>query len=205
MAETETEARTLRDLLDAAAEAYGGAEDRAAKDMAGLLAGAAAAARLQPLGARPERPPMLDHLAPALRAMASGRLADRIGRSAPGLPWTQGETEMPAGFAGRSAYVDILGPEGLMRVPGLRFGLYLQAPDSRYPPHSHAAEEFYYVLSGTARWQKADRAFQAMPPGSVIRHASYERHAMRTGAAPLLAMWVWTGNLDPSTYRIDRA
>ena len=49
----------------------------------------------------------------------------------------------------------------------LRFGLYVQAPESFYPPHSHAAEEFYYVLSGTARWQKGEEAFSLKPPGQL--------------------------------------
>ena len=42
-----------------------------------------------------------------------------------------------------------------------------------------------------------------MAPGTTIQHAPWQRHAMETGREALLALWVWTGNLDPGTYRID--
>lgn len=112
---------------------------------------------------------------------------------------------MPPSFAGRSAYVEIVGPEGLAYFAGLRFGLFLQTSKSLYPPHNHAAEEFYYVLSGTAYWQKGDSEYVARSPGTLIHHAPWERHSMQTKVEPLLAMWAWTGGLNFSTYRIDDA
>ena len=112
---------------------------------------------------------------------------------------------MPASFAGRSAYNEIVGPDGLAVSDSLRFGLFLQAPESFYPPHRHAAEEFYYVLSGAARWQKGEEAPSLKPPGSCIRHAPWERHAMETAAQPLLALWVWTGDLDMASYEMEEA
>jgi hypothetical protein len=40
-------------------------------------------------------------------------------------------------------------------------------------------------------------------PGTLIRHASNERHAARTGAQPLLALWVWLGDLNFDSYGIE--
>ena len=125
--------------------------------------------------------------------------------SAPEIPWIIGGDKMPASFAGRSAYNEIVGPDGFAASDSLRFGLYVQAPESFYPPHNHAAEEFYYVLSGTARWQKGEEALSLKPPGSCIRHAPWQRHAMETMAEPLLALWVWTGDLDMASYRMEGA
>ena len=126
--------------------------------------------------------PALASLSAALAKLPPGALAPLLKACAPRLAWTVGDFKMPASFAGRSAYVEIVGPEGLAHRHDLRFGLYLQTPESLYPPHNHAAEELYYVLSGTARWQKADGEFHAKSPGTLIRHAPWERHAMKTAA-----------------------
>ncbi len=191
----------LATLVTAAAEAYGATGDRSAVALARQL-GASAPRFHLPAG---EPQPALASLSAALANLPPGPLAPLLRTCAPAVAWTVGDFKMPASFAGRSAYVEIVGPEGLAQREDLRFGLYVQTPDSFYPPHNHAAEELYYVLSGTAHWQKADGEFRAMAPGTLIRHASWERHAMRTAGEPLLAMWSWTGDLNVATYRVDGA
>jgi dimethylpropiothetin dethiomethylase len=103
----------------------------------------------------------------------------------------------------RYAIVSLLEPGGLIDCPDCRFGLFALAPQTHYPPHSHAAEELYLVLSGTAGWRKKDGPFAPVTPGSFVHHLSWESHAMKTGDAPLLALWAWSGNIDPGTYRMD--
>jgi mannose-6-phosphate isomerase-like protein (cupin superfamily) len=191
----------LAALVFASAEAYRATGDPSAMALAKQLA--ASSSRFALPAAEPQT--ALASLSGALTNLPPGPLAPLLKACAPRVPWTVGDFKMPASFAGRSAYVEIVGPEGLAHREDLRFGLYVQTPDSLYPPHNHAAEELYYVLSGTARWQKADREFRAMAPGTLIRHASWERHAMRTDSEPLLAMWSWTGDLNVSTYRVDGA
>ena len=83
------------------------------------------------------------------------------------------------------------------------FGAYLQFPDTWYPRHWHAAEELYFILSGTALWTRDGVSAEPAPPGTLIRHASFERHATRTLAEPLLAFWVWLGDLDFESYGIE--
>ncbi len=191
--------RDLAALVAAAADAYGATGDRSAMALASRLGASSPDFELPP----GEPQPALASLSTALENLPPGRLAPLLKACAPRIPWTVGDFKMPASFAGRSAYVEILGPEGLAHRDDLRFGLYVQAPESLYPPHNHAAEELYYVLGGTARWQKADGEFRAMAPGTLIRHAPWERHAMRTAVEPLLALWTWTGDLSVSTYRVD--
>jgi mannose-6-phosphate isomerase-like protein (cupin superfamily) len=139
----------------------------------------------------------------ALDALRPSELANLLRKCAPRVPWTIGDVKMPKSFTGHSAYVEIVGPEGFAHSDALRFGLYVQTPESFYPPHNHAAEEFYNVLSGRACWQKDDGEFRVKGPGSLIRHAPWQRHAMKTATEPLLAMWVWTGDLSMVSYRID--
>lgn len=187
-------------LAALAADAYAKAGAGAfTHDLRGLMG-----APIGALGAGVETPgPSVAWLAAALDAMPPGELADLVRDSAGRVPWIIGGARMPASFAGRSAYIEIAGPDGVVPSERLRFGLFTQAPKSFYPPHNHEAEEHYYVLSGEALWQKGGSPFAAMPPGSCIRHAPWQSHAMRTGPAPLLAMWVWTGALGMESYRIQ--
>ncbi|HXQ40135.1 MAG TPA: dimethylsulfonioproprionate lyase family protein [Candidatus Udaeobacter sp.] len=191
----------LAALVAGCAEAYRATGDRSAMALAKQLGDSSPGFALPAAQAQPA----LASLSGALANLPPGPLAPLLKACAPAVPWTVGDFKMPASFAGRSAYVEIVGPEGLAQREGLRFGLYVQTPESLYPPHNHAAEELYYVLSGTARWQKADGEFRAMAPGTLIRHAPWERHAMRTDSEPLLAMWSWTGDLSVSAYRVDGA
>lgn len=98
-------------------------------------------------------------------------------------------------------YTEIAGPPSPYQphinyhCDNLFFGFLLQAPHTYYPPHVHKAEEFYFVLGGTAVWQRG-REWQVRPPGSFIHHGSGVVHAMQTHREPLLALVAWTSDLD---------
>jgi dimethylpropiothetin dethiomethylase len=192
--------QTLTALVLAAADAYGATGDKHALAAAARLRTVTAVPAPPPVGAQP---PALKDLAAGLAAMPEGRLSDLVRAAAADVTWTGGVFKMPDGFAGRYAFVEIVGPDGMVACPKLRFGLYLQSPDTYYPPHDHAAEELYLVIGGSARWQKEDGAFFDAPPGALIHHQPHQRHAMETAADPLLALWIWTGDLRVGTYRID--
>ncbi len=191
--------RNLSKLVLAAADAYVASGDEGAIAFAHFLRSTSGPFRL-PVG---EPQPAPAWLAPALDALPPGELAGPLRALASEVPWIIGGDKMPASFAGRSAYNEIVGPDGFAASDSLRFGLYTQAPESFYPPHNHAAEEFYFVLSGTARWQKGEEALSLKPPGNCISHAPWQRHAMETAEVPLLALWVWTGDLDMASYRME--
>lgn len=139
----------------------------------------------------------------AMRGMADAALAEALQPVVHDLAWTHGDRILPAGFHMQRCFVELAGPDGMVPHPSIRFGLYLQQPGTFYASHSHEAVEHYLPVSGTALWQRGDDAFQPQRPGTLITHASYEPHAMRTLDEPLLALWIWTGNLSFSTYRID--
>ncbi|MEM7236616.1 MAG: dimethylsulfonioproprionate lyase family protein [Pseudomonadota bacterium] len=146
-------------------------------------------------------------LAELRTALAQDRdpLADLMAQFAARLPWTLGEgaVAMPAGFQGKYRFCEIVGPHGLIRAETIRFGAYLQFANTHYPFHSHSAEEIYLPVSGTARWWRDGVAGEAAPPGTLIRHGPWERHATATGAEPLVALWAWTGEIGFETHRVD--
>lgn len=147
-------------------------------------------------------PPALQHLKPALAAPDADPLVATLQPLITTAPWTEGEFAMPSTFAGRFAFVELVGPAGLIAHEQIRFGLYLQSPNTFYPSHMHEAEEIYYVLSGAAEWQCDDDAFAVREPGTPIHHKPWQRHAMRTDNAPLLAIWAWRGAIARESYRM---
>jgi hypothetical protein len=173
-------------LITAAAEGYAGT------GAANLLRNVS----LQPIDAAPK--PVPPDLHPTLQKLPPGRLRDLLIRNAACFDWLTGEGNL----AGRIASAEIAGPDGLARIDALRIGVFLQAPETHYPSHSHAAEELYLVLTGNALWQKDAGQFVAIPPGATVLHLSYQRHAMKTEQEPLLALWLWTGDLSFSSYRL---
>ena len=176
-------------FLHLAAEAYRKTEVPEALDVANRIIAHAAV----PVGQRP-KPAIFSHLAEALAAKdahpAIATLVDMI----EDLPWI--ETSF-----GATAY--LIGSGVHNPFDSMWFGLMLQKPETFYRSHSHAPEELYFVLSGTAEWQRGIGApFAPKPPGSLIVHRSNEAHAMLTNTAPLLAMWTWFGDLDWDSYEL---
>ncbi len=51
------------------------------------------------------------------------------------------------------------------------------------------------MLGGRARWQRGGEPWTARPPGAFILHTSGVAHAMATAAEPLLALYVWYGDM----------
>ena len=100
----------------------------------------------------------------------------------------------PAGHA--NAFV--VGPGGIADRAGVSVGVSLMAPGLRYPDHSHPPEELYLVLS-PGHWRRSDTGWFEPGPGGTVHNVPDVVHAMRSGAAPLLAIWcLLEGSRDPS-------
>lgn len=183
----------LRDLVAGAADLYAGSGNE-------IAARAAALMRSAPPH-RPSAPPkglaVLDYLHDLVLPGV-----EFIQRSAADLPWTDGGFTLPESISGRNAFAELIGPEGPLLSKECRFGFYLQAPHCLYPLHSHAAEELYLVLSGAPEWRlEGGQSFVPSAPG-LVHHLPWQRHEMRTRQTPLLALWVWLGDIRYATYSI---
>ncbi|APG95506.1 dimethylsulfonioproprionate lyase family protein [Sinorhizobium americanum] len=92
----------------------------------------------------------------------------------------------------------IIGPGGAEDRHDVWVGLTIMRPNVRYPDHSHPPEEVYLALSnGEFRQDEAEwfdpgigGVFHS-PPGIV--------HGMRSGEAPMLALWLLPIVPKPST------
>jgi hypothetical protein len=123
------------------------------------------------------------------------------------LAWRQTYTAKDIGrvFLDNYGWSEIFGANGPLTDQRIACGFLMLGPSTLYPRHRHEAEEMYLPLSGTASWQQGDSDWRMRTPGTPIHHASNEPHAMRTGARPLLALYVWRGADLARTARLDAA
>jgi hypothetical protein len=133
-------------------------------------------------------------------------LVAAVCRAAPSLAWRQTYTarDLDAAFLDNYGWSEILGGSGPLASEHIACGFLILGPATLYPRHRHEAEEIYLPLSGTAAWQQGDAVWREQAPGTLIHHAGNEPHSMRTGAAPLLALYLWRGNLAQKA-RLDGA
>lgn len=122
------------------------------------------------------------------------------------LPWRRSTSlksaDMLTRMPSEMATLELVGPTGLIPHETIRAGFFIQAANLAYPARTHAAEEGYVIVSGTALWQLNDAPFQAVPPGGTLLHPSFAPHATHTQDEPLLAAFRWTGDISFATYNI---
>lgn len=158
----------------------------------------------------PNRHPVLDdwfaHSVAAPTTPRARRLIDALVSENDHLHWVTGRTHyISQQFSANYSFAQIIGHGtrassiGLYASQSIAIGFSLQAPGLFYPPHYHAAVEFYGVLSGTARWQRESNPPELKPGGSSIFHETNVIHAMETLEDPLLNIWAWTGDMSGKT------
>ena len=143
------------------------------------------------------------HLPQAVAAaiMVDSSLAAAIAALEDGLDWRQtpGYSDAAmgqAGFMDNYAHADIIGPAGCFPGDDFRLGLLLLGPGLHYRDHCHPAPELYWPLTGPSDWKRGGGEFVRRQAGKPIWHGPRVVHATQTGPAPLLAVYVWTRDVD---------
>ncbi|MER2510495.1 dimethylsulfonioproprionate lyase family protein [Amaricoccus sp.] len=148
---------------------------------------------------RRERPgsqlPVCSHLEGAL-AVDPGRpslrrLVAAFRAIEPDLEWVRRASydgTASANFVDGHANTMILGPAGLENRTDVWFGASLLAPRVRYTDHSHAPEETYLVLS-PGEFRQGDGDWFTPGVGGSFYNVPFVTHAMKSGDAPLFALW----------------
>lgn len=111
------------------------------------------------------------------------------------LCWGQTYTAEDFGqhFLDNYGWVELIGTRGHFVSDTIAAGFLVLGPDIVYPDHRHIAEELYLPLTGGTEWRMDEGSFVARAAGDVIHHPSNVAHAMRTGAEPLVALYLWRG------------
>jgi hypothetical protein len=160
--------------------------------------------------------PVLEWLPRAAQAAPafSAELCEMLSDVARDLEWRQTYTQddvtsgtIHAAFLDRYGWCELIAPRAATRSDRFACGVLLLGPETHYPSHHHEAEELYIPLSGTAAWRQGqgngNGEWRQQRPGTLIHHAGFEPHAMRTGADPLLALYIWRGGDLSAQARLD--
>jgi len=187
----------------AASDAGAAADCRRFTALVGELPGEAAwsTAAANPFGL-----PVCRFWAPALEPVdGPGPLAGMVHALqalGPWLVWVQNpnyrQTPPAPDFLDRYGYAVIAGPAdgppALIGHAGLALGVLLLGPRTHYPRHHHPAIELYVPLNA-GEWWRGDGPWRTEAPGAVIHHGAEVAHATRAGDSPLLAIYLWSGDL----------
>jgi dimethlysulfoniopropionate lyase len=155
--------------------------------------------------------PVLAQLPAAFAAAHEGApdLAEPLEAMLPALRWTQNPNyrrEPPSpDFLSRYGYAQFAGPGGiptLLANDRLALGLLMLAPETVYPAHAHPAEELYLPLV-PARWQRGDEGWRDRRAGDLVHHPADMVHATEAGKLPLLALYLWLGDLGTAARIVD--
>jgi hypothetical protein len=122
-------------------------------------------------------------------------LVDLLVAASPVLEWRQTYKPEDFGqdFLDRYGWTELAGLRGPIKSERIACGFLMLGPGCNYPDHAHVAEEIYLPLAGIADWSQGGAPWRPRQPGEVIHHRSNEAHAMKTGSAPLLALYLWRG------------
>jgi hypothetical protein len=117
------------------------------------------------------------------------------------LAWQQNANYSDAamscpGYMDNYAYAELIGPAGLWPGNDFRMGFLVLGPHLHYRDHSHAAPELYWLLTGPSEWRSGSAGFASRDQGDMIWHPAHMVHATRTGAVPLLALYIWTSDVE---------
>ena len=204
----------LRRFLGALGEAlvYAGSTSEDQGTAAALDGFAGLTRSIDPMSDGPDRDVSLERL-PVCRfwdsaldagaRSAAGPLSSALRALGPSLSWTQNPNyrrRPPApAFLENYGYAVIAGPAdgppGLVLDSRLAVGVLLLGPGTLYPLHEHPAVEIYCPLTLDGEWWLGNGPWRRERPGGIIYHAPSVRHAMRADVSPLLAVYIWRGDL----------
>ena len=124
------------------------------------------------------RPSPLPELGAAFAALAGG------------LSWYRRKNAEAVGQPFFDGHVNamLIGPGGLEERSDVWVGATVMAPELVYPDHDHPPEEVYIALS-PGEWWNAEMDWTEPGPGGIIYNPPGILHAMRSHAAPFLALW----------------
>ncbi len=119
------------------------------------------------------------------------------------LSWGQTYTAADFGeaFLENYGWTELIGSRGPVASKDIACGFLLLGPNTEYPKHSHEAEEVYVPFNSQTLWIQEEDDWILRQSGVPIYHRSWIAHGMRTGSAPLLALYIWYGgNLAQKSY-----
>ncbi len=191
-----TRSPNLQILLDHAEAAIAAHGTPAMLKAASLIFGRLRENSGQEVAIEPQRLDVCRHLEAVYAGMAAEasplpELASAFMALEPRLQWTRRKAAQPGDmpFYDSHANATLIGQGGIEQREDVWVGATLMARDIVYPVHDHPPEEIYLALTEGEWWNSA-MDWTRPGPGGLIYNPPGIAHTMRSGAKPLLALWL---------------
>lgn len=139
--------------------------------------------------------PVLAYMPAAIKTACkkTGNIVSMLAGIVDQIAWGQTYTAEDFGveFLKKYGWTEFIGQRGPIPSEQMACGVLMLGPQVEYPRHRHEAEEVYIPLTGQTHWQQGHQEWTLRPLGQPIFHAPWVPHAMKTGASPLLALYLW--------------
>lgn len=113
------------------------------------------------------------------------------------LSWSTfyARNEITEDFLDRFAIAELISPQGPLISHDFIVGIFILGRHNTYPLHRHAATEYYHLVRGGADFSAADGDWQPHDTDALIYVPSGVAHTLRTGDAPMIALYAWCGDV----------
>lgn len=123
-------------------------------------------------------------------------LVTQIAHLSDRLNWQQTYTQADGfsrDFLNNYAWLNVISPDGMFMSDTARVTIGYWGQGLQYPEHSHAPEEIYCILAGSATFHSEGQPARVAGAGEMIHHMPHQKHAIDMTPGPLLALIPWRG------------
>ena len=114
------------------------------------------------------------------------------------IHWKQTYDEKDAGkdFLDKYGYFELFGPTGHFVTNKMALYVIFFDTENFYTWHNHEAEELYFVISGSAKFESKGDQSEILTPLKSRFHKSFQPHSLTTYNNKCLSLVVWRDNLE---------
>jgi mannose-6-phosphate isomerase-like protein (cupin superfamily) len=126
------------------------------------------------------------------------KVHDIIKQLSPYVNWKQTYEEKDVGksFLEKYGYFELFGPSGHFLTNQMSLFVFFVDAESYYTWHNHEAEELYFVLSGSAKFESKSDDSKILMPLMTRFHKSFQPHSLTTYNEKCLSLVVWRDKLN---------
>jgi mannose-6-phosphate isomerase-like protein (cupin superfamily) len=118
----------------------------------------------------------------------------------PYINWKQTYDEKDVGksFLEKYGYFELFGPTGHFLTKKMSLYVIFFDTDNFYTWHNHEADELYFVLSGSAKFESVGDKSKILTPMKTRLHKSFQPHSLTTYREKCLSLVIWRDKLESS-------
>jgi len=156
----------------------------------------------------------LDGPAAQLLARENGLVTDRFLAlrdafiaAGPLAEWREPYSSIDIGqdFTQRFGCYCLIGPGGAFDSDRMRAWMVYMPAAMYYTWHHHMAEEMYFVVAGSAIFNRRGAAPEVLQSGQTSQHSSNQPHAMQTTEGAVLCYVIWRNAFDDGLVLSDQS